>query len=217
MLSPQEWEERKTQVGASDVPKLFNFDNKGAKDLWKEKTGLIDKPMFENKYTRAGNIIEEPCLIYAFNKLGIENYSMDDRIEHSDIPSFVVSLDGLDADNNIPVENKSIKHTTYAFNASRFNDRGLEDTTYYRQLMAQVGVLNASGGWLVYNVLQDIDYENPIMYEPNEIVQERRWHKRNDKIIKEIERRVSYFLKCMKEKTEPKEADYKKYVKSVTG
>lgn len=209
MLSPADWEERKSQVGASDVPKLFNFDNKGAKDLWKEKIGLIDKPMFENRYTQAGNIIEEPCLMYAFDKLGIENYSMDDRIEHPDIPGFVVSLDGLDVDNNIPVENKGIKHTTYTHNASRFNDRGLEDTTYYRQLMSQVGALNAPGGWLIYNVLQEEDYEHPIMYEPNEIVQERRWHERNDKLIKEIESRVKYFLKCMREETEPSEEKYK--------
>ena len=215
MLTPAEWEQRKTQVGASDVPKLFNFDNKGAKDLWREKVGLLDKAMFENKYTVAGNIIEEPSLLHAFQQLGIKRYSMNDRIEHTDIKGFMVSLDGLDLENYVPIENKSIKHSTWVQNSARFNEKGIEDVTYYRQLQAQISALNASGGWLVYNVLQDVDYVHPVLYEPSEEKQERRYHKRDGKMIKEIEKRVSYFLECMKEKKEPKETDYKRYARGV--
>ena len=212
MLSPAEWEERKSQIGASDVPKIFNFDNKGAYNLWLEKTGQIEKEQFENKYTNAGNVLEDRCLLYAYEMLGISNYSMDDRIEHPKIKGFVVSLDGLDLENNVPVVNKTIKHTTYRKNVARFNERGLEDTTYYRQLQAQISVLNASGGWLIYNVLGDDDYIYPELYEPNEIIQERRFHERDEKMIKEIDSRVSYMLKCMKEMKRPSEKRYKEWV-----
>lgn len=209
MLTPEEWEQRKQQVGASDVPKLFNFDNLGAKRLWRQKVGLEEIVQFENQYTIAGNITEEPCLQYAFEKIGIDNYTLDDRVEHPSIPNFVVSLDGYIVDDNIPVENKSIKHSSYARNIVRFNERGLEDTTYYRQLQAQISALNASGGWLIYNVLQDSDYDNPILYEPSEFKQERRYYKRDDKMIQEIENRVRYMLRCMQTETEPSEKEYK--------
>ena len=40
MLNEFERNERMHQLGASDIHKIFNFNNKGAFDLWQEKNGI---------------------------------------------------------------------------------------------------------------------------------------------------------------------------------
>ena len=50
MLNSEERELRKSQVGASEVYKLFNFDNQTLQSLFKQKIGVEDVPELDNEY-----------------------------------------------------------------------------------------------------------------------------------------------------------------------
>lgn len=199
MLNKEERELRKTQIGASDIHKIFNFDNKGAYDLWAEKVGLKELSEFENKYMLAGNILEEDCLIYFFNKNDIKGYELNKRIEHNKIKNFVVSTDGLFE--NIPVENKTI-------NARDFSKLSKPHKKYYIQLQAQLSCTRGDYGYLVYNMVDDAVLNDPINYTPSDITQESFKIEKDIQLIAEIEERVEYFLWCVLYHREPSEADY---------
>ena len=62
MLSLEEKEIRRNQIGASEVYKLLNFDTQEAQDLWELKIGLQDYQEIDNDSITAGNILEEDCL-----------------------------------------------------------------------------------------------------------------------------------------------------------
>ena len=197
MLTLEQMEERKNQVGASDVYYLLNFDNKKPKDLWLEKIGRKEMTFFENIYTRAGNIVEEPCLVHYLEPFK-EPYTLGERVEHKDIKRFVSSTDGLV--NGVPVENKTIKAENYKEN--------MMNKQYYTQLQAQIACTNADKGIILYNLLEAEDYEHPLLYEPKQFVHV---YDRDDELIEEIESRVQYFLQCMDNEVEPNEKDYGDY------
>ena len=62
MLSIEEREERKKQIGASEIYKLLNFDTQDCQNLWEFKIGLIDYEELDNEAITCGNILEEDCL-----------------------------------------------------------------------------------------------------------------------------------------------------------
>ena len=82
MLNELERNERLNQLGASDMHKLFNFNNKGAQDLWKEKLGLITRDELNTKSVSAGNLLEEDCLNYYFKNKGVHDFTLNERVEH---------------------------------------------------------------------------------------------------------------------------------------
>lgn len=205
MLNAEQWEERRNQVGASDVYYLLNFDNKTPKKLWREKTGGSEPSFFENKYTVFGNIVEEPCLKFFFNSHK-GSYELDKRVAHKDIERFVSSTDGMlkEATERIPVENKTIKSEKYT--------KDMINKQYYTQLQAQISCAGSSHGYLIYNTAKDEDYEHPLLYEPSKETQFVHKYDRDDELIANIENRVRYFLFCIDDKIEPTEKGYKEFM-----
>jgi len=199
MLNENERQERLTQLGASDVHKIFNFDNKGAIDLWKEKMGYIERKEISNHSLTAGNLLEEDCLYYFFNAIGEKDFTINERVEHKKIKNFVVSTDAIV--NGIPVENKTMKYENYAKLLK-------PERTHYIQLHAQMSCLNAERGYLVYNAVDDDDLNNPLMYQPNTFKQEYYLIEAEQDLIDEIEKRAKYFLWCLEYKRQPSESHY---------
>ena len=199
MLNEFERNERMHQLGASDIHKIFNFNNKGAFDLWQEKMGLIEKPQIETQSMTAGNLLEEDCLVFFFNRKSIKDYVLNERVEHRDIKNFVVSTDGLFDD--IPVENKTKNMDGFAKMTS-------PERNHILQLHAQMSCLNSDHGYIVYNAVTDEDLINPLMYIPSELKQEVFEIKADIDLIKEIESRAKYFLWCVEYKRRPTEQDY---------
>lgn len=199
MLNNEERVLRKSQIGASDIHKIFNFDNKGAIELWKEKVGLKELSDFNNQYMTAGNLLEEDCLVYFFNKHDIKGYELNKRIEHEKIKNFVVSTDGLNGD--IPIENKTI-------NARDFATLDKPSRNYYIQLQAQLSCTKGDYGYIVYNMVDNESLEDPINYKPSDIKQESFKVEKDIELIAEIESRVEYFLWCVEYHREPSEAHY---------
>ena len=199
MLNETERNERLTQLGASDIHKIFNFNNKGALDLWMEKMGLLEKKEFDSISMSAGNLLEEDCLKFFFQSRNIKNYTLNRRVEHSKIPNFVVSLDG--EYNSIPVENKMMRMDKFVL---------LEkpERNHYLQLHAQMSCLGANKGYIVYNAVSDEDLENPLNYNPSALTQEVFEIGADKDLIQEIESRAAYFLWCLKYKRTPSEQHY---------
>lgn len=201
MLNAEQWEERRNQVGASDVYYLLNFDNKTPKKLWREKIGELEPSLFENKYTVFGNIVEEPCLQFFF-KSHKGSHEFDKRVPHKHIERFVSSTDGMLE--GVPIENKTIKVEKYK--------EGMINKQYYTQLQAQISCTGASHGYIVYNTAKEEDYEHPLLYEPSDKTQFVHRYDRDDELIKNIENRVRYFLTCIDDKIEPSENGYKEWL-----
>lgn len=199
MLNEFERNERMHQLGASDIHKIFNFNNKGAFDLWQEKMGLIEKPQIETRSMTAGNLLEEDCLVFFFNRKGIIDYTLNERIEHAEIKNFVVSTDGIFG--ITPVENKTTKMSKFATLSS-------PERNHYLQLHAQMSCLGSEKGYIVYNAVTDEDLNNPLLYVPSELKQEVFEIKADIDLIKEIESRAKYFLWCVEYKRRPTEQDY---------
>lgn len=199
MLNEFERNERMHQLGASDIHKIFNFNNKGAFDLWQEKMGLIEKPQIETRSMTAGNLLEEDCLVFFFNRKGIIDYTLNERIEHAEIKNFVVSTDGVFS--TTPVENKTTKMSKFATLSS-------PERNHYLQLHAQMSCLGSEKGYIVYNAVTDEDLNNPLLYVPSELKQEVFEIKADIDLIKEIESRATYFLWCVEFKRTPSEQDY---------
>lgn len=204
MLNKEERERRKDTLGASDMGLIFNFDNKTAKDLWREKLGLIEERFFENKYTIAGNIIEETALNFFFENNSMKEVSFNDQVEHKDIKNLVSSLDAKfkEVDGGwIPVENKTI-------NIKAYGELKTIPRRYLIQVQTQIACVGSKYGIIVFNAMESIDYEFPLEYEPNNLKQEYFVIERDDVLIKEIEERAKYFLWCLKYKREPSEKHF---------
>jgi len=199
MLNETERNERLNQLGASDIHKIFNFNNKGALDLWMEKMGLLERKEFDSVSMNAGNLLEEDCLKFFFDSKNIKDYTLNRRVEHSKIENFVVSLDGEYS--FIPVENKTIRMDKFAVLTK-------PERNHYLQIHAQMACLNSNEGYIVYNAVKEEDLENPLNYKPSVLSQEI-FHITADKeLIQEIESRASYFLWCLKYKRTPSEQHY---------
>ena len=203
MLTNEEIAVRRTTVGASDVPKLFNsFDNKKAQDLWEFKVGLTEHIELDNKYITFGNLTEEVCLQQYFKDFEMDGV-MNERIEHTSIKSFIASTDGLVGD--IPIENKGK-------NEKGFYALEKPERDHIIQVYAQLSCTGGDFGVIVYNCATEEDYELPLLYNP-EGKQRIFTVERDDKFIEELEQRVTYFLMCMREVKRPSEKDFKEWLK----
>ena len=214
MLSAEEREIRKKQVGASEIYKLLNFDTEAVQDLFDQKVGLQPFPELDNDAIIAGNILEEQCLEY-YAKSNNVKIIMDERIEHKDIKGLVASLDARDVTRGIPVENKAINQTVWeswiakrAFNAKWGNTKLNIPKSYYCQAQTQIAVLGSDYGILNVNTLTDEEQEDPISVVITDIHNKQIVINRDEKLINELELRAKYMLDCIKYKYRPSEQDF---------
>lgn len=214
MISLKEKEERKKQIGASEVYKLLNFDTQEAQDLWELKIGLQDYIELDNDAITAGNILEEDCLKY-YEKKCNENLVFNERIYSKKIEGLVVSLDARTKEYNIPIENKVINERTWnSWTAKRSYNAEYEGvklnipTSYYCQIQTQIYVLDADYGVLNVNTLTDEEQEDPINVVITELHNKPIIIPKNDMAINELTKRIKYMLNCMKHKVRPSELDY---------
>lgn len=214
MLSLEEREERRHQLGASEIHKIFNFDSQECQDLWELKIGLQDYQELDNDAITAGNILEEDCLKY-FEKTNKVELIPNERIEHKTIKGLVASLDARISDTSIPVENKVINEQTWLkWQAKRVSNAEYNGcklnipNSYYLQLQTQIAVLDVEKGILNVNTLTDEEQEDPLNVEITELHNKQISIPRNNRVIAEIEKRAEYMLNCMKYKIRPSEMDY---------
>lgn len=213
MLSLEEREIRRKQIGASEIYKLFNFDSQEAQDLWELKVGIQDYQELDNDAITAGNILEEDCLKYYANKYNVE-LVFNERIE-GPIKGLVVSLDARSKDNNLPIENKVVNEKTWLswqakrdFNAIYGCEKLNIPKSYYYQIQTQIWVLDSEYGILNVNTLTDEEQEDPINVVITDLHNKPVIIQRNDIVIEEIFKRVKYMLDCMKHMKRPSELDY---------
>ena len=200
MLNSEERELRKSQVGASEVYKLFNFDNQTLQSLFKQKIGVEDVPEFDNEYIRAGNILEEDCIKFYLEKNGIKEYTLNQRFEHSTIPNFVASTDGFA---NIPIEIKTVGMEKFVKISATEQEKN-----HYIQVQAQMSCSGTDSAVIVYFGLTDYDRQFPLEYTPSEFTMHSIVVFRDDELIQEMEERVKYFLWCVQYHWTPSEKDY---------
>lgn len=213
MLSLEEREIRRKQIGASEVYKLFNFDSQEAQDLWELKVGLQDYQELDNDAITAGNILEEECLLY-YSKENCKPLVFNERV-NTNLDGFVVSLDAREYDTNIPVENKVINEKTWQSwivkKGGNAEYEGLKlnvPKSYYYQLQTQMSALDVEKGVLNVNTLTDEEQENPINVVITPLHNKQVWIEQDKSVEEEIYRRAKYMLNCMKYKTRPSELDY---------
>lgn len=213
MLSLEEREIRRKQIGASEVYKLFNFDSQEAQDLWELKVGIQDYQELDNDAITAGNILEEECLKYYANTNNVK-LVYNERMETS-IKDFVVSLDAREEDAYIPVENKVINERTWqswfakrTYNAEYEGIKLNIPKSYYYQLQAQIFALGIDYGVLNVNTLTDEEQEDPINVIITELHNKQVIIQKNEEAINEMTKRVSYMLDCMKYMRRPSELEY---------
>lgn len=214
MLSLEERETRRKQIGASEIHKLLNFDNQDCQDLWELKIKLQDYYEIDNDATIAGNILEEDCLKFYSDSTGKE-LILNERIEHKTIKGLVASLDAREAETSIPVENKVINEKTWTdWIAKRSWNAIYEDIKlnipkiYYCQVQIQMAVLEVEKGILNVNTLTDEEQEDPINVTITDLHNKQVPIERNNELIRELEKRASYMLDCIKYKLRPSEQDY---------
>lgn len=218
MLSLEEREIRRKQLGASEIYKILNFDSQDAQDLWELKIGLQDYQEIDNDAITAGNILEEDCLKY-FEKVNNVPLIYNSRIIDSHIDGLVVSLDAYIPNGinglGVPVENKVINERTWlSWIAKRGGNAEYEGIklnipkSYYYQIQTQMYVLESDEGILNVNTLTDEEQEDPINVVITDLHNKQITIKRDDVVIEEIMKRASYMLYCMKYKVRPSEMDY---------
>lgn len=214
MLSLSEREERKKQLGASEIYKILNFDNQECQDLWELKVGLQDYQDLDNNAILAGNILEEECLRY-FEKTNNVTLIFNERIEHKNIKGLVASLDARTDSTSIPIENKVINEKTWDSWLAKRNFNAVYDdmklnipNSYYCQVQTQIAVLDVEYGFLNVNTLTYEEQEDPINVKITDLHNKQIKIPRDDKVINELELRAKYMLHCMEYKIRPSEIDY---------
>ncbi len=214
MLSLEEREERRHQLGASEIHKILNFDSQECQDLWELKVGLADYKELDNDAIDAGNILEEDCLKY-FERVNKVELKLNERIEHKTIKGLIASLDARVSDTSIPIENKVINESTWnKWIAKRSFNTVYEDLklnipkSYYCQVQTQIAVLDVEKGILNVNTLTDEEQEDPLNVVITDIHNKQVTIYRDETLIKELETRAKYMLQCMKHKIRPSEVDY---------
>lgn len=214
MLSLEEREIRRKQLGASEIYKILNFDSQTAQDLWELKLGLQDYEELGNDAITCGNILEEDCLRY-YEKINNCELIFNERIEHKKIKGLVVSLDAREKNTSIPIENKVINEKTFKdwiakrnYNAIYENIKLNIPTNYYCQIQIQMAVLEVEKGILNVNTLTDEEQEDPINVIITDLHNKQIEIKRNEDLIQELESRAKYFLNCIQYKRRPNENDY---------
>ncbi len=222
MLSLEEREERRHQLGASEIHKILNFDTQECQQLWELKVGIRNYEELDNDAIDAGNILEEPCLDY-FEKENNVELVRNERIEHKTIPGLVASYDARISDTQIPVENKVINEESFkkwiakrSFNALYMDLKLNISNAYYCQCQIQMQISGVDKAILNVNTLTDEEQENPINVVITDIHNKQIEILRDDPLIKELESRAKYMLHCMKYKRRPSEKEYfEKYVLEV--
>lgn len=214
MLSIEEREERKKQVGASEIHKLLNFDTNECQDLWELKLSLQEYIELENDSITAGNILEEDCLDY-YEKTTGKKLIRNERIENKRVKGLVVSLDAREEETNIPVENKVVNVRTWEkWKSKRVYNAEYEDIklnipkSYYYQLQAQITTLEVESGILNVNTLSDEEQLDPINVEISNEHNKQVVIHRNEPVIAMLESRAKYFLECVKHKKRPSENEF---------
>ena len=214
MLSLEEREIRRKQIGASEIYKLFNFDSQEAQDLWELKIGLQDYQENDSDAITAGNILEEECLKFYANSNNVE-LIYNERIPVKDIPELVVSLDAREKKSSIPVENKVINERTWqSWIAKRGGNAEYDGTnlnipkSYFYQLQTQMYACNTDFGVLNVNTLTDEEQEDPINVIITDLHNKQIVIRRDETITNEIIKRARYMLNCMKYKRRPSELEY---------
>lgn len=215
MLSPSEREERRKQLGASEIYKILNFDTQECQQLWELKVSIRDYEEIDNDAIDAGNILEEDGLNYYANDNKVE-LLRNERIEHPLISGLVVSYDAREKDTLIPVENKTINQKTFddwiakrSFNAI-YDDIKLNiPKSYFCQCQMQMKVSNdAEKAILNVNTLTDIEQNDPLNVVITDLHNKQIEIFRDDNLILELESRAKYFLHCMRYKKRPREIEY---------
>lgn len=214
MLSLEEREIRRKQLGASEIHKILNFDSQAAQDLWELKLGLQAYEELDNDAITSGNILEEDCLKY-YERVNDCELIFNERIEHKKIKGLVVSLDAREKDTSIPIENKVINEKTFkgwiakrSFNAIYENIKLNIPISYYCQIQIQMAVLEVEKGILNVNTLTDEEQEDPINVIITDLHNKQIEIIRDEELIHELETRAKYFLNFVKYKKRPNENDY---------
>lgn len=201
MLNSEERELRKSQVGASEVYKLFNFDSQTLQSLFLQKIGIEEVPELDNEAIRAGNILEEDCIMFYLEKNNIKAYVLNKRFEHSTIKNFVASTDGFSI---IPIEIKTVGMEKFI----KVCSENKPDKNHYIQCQAQMSCSGTDSSVIVYFGLTNYDRQFPLEYVPNEFTMHPIGIWRDDELIQEMEERVKYFLWCVQYHWTPSEKDY---------
>ena len=214
MLSLEEREERRTQIGASEIHKILNFDSQECQDLWELKIGLQDYQELENDAITAGNILEEDCLKFYEDTNNVK-LIFNERLEHKKIKGLVVSLDAREKETSIPVENKVINEKTFKNWVAKRKSNAIYEaiklnipTNYYCQIQAQIMVCGTDKGILNVNTLTDEEQEDPINVLITDLHNKQIEILRDDILIDELEKRARYMLDCIKYKKRPSENEY---------
>lgn len=214
MISLEEREIRRKQLGASEIYKVLNFDSQTAQDLWELKLGLQDYEELDNDAVTSGNILEEDCLKY-YEKVNNCELIFNERIEHKRIKGLVVSLDAREKTTSIPIENKVINEKTFrswiakrSYNAIYEGIKLNIPTNYYCQVQIQMAVLEVEKGILNVNTLTDEEQEDPINVIITDLHNKQIEITKDDGLVQELEKRAEYFLNCIKYKKRPSENDY---------
>lgn len=214
MLSAKEREERKHQIGASEIYILLNFDSQTCQNLWELKVGLQDYQEVSNSAIDCGNILEEDCLKY-YEKTNKTKLIYNERIESKQIKGLVVSLDSREYETNIPVENKVINIKTWKkwiakkkYNAEYQNIKLNVPISYYCQIQTQMYVLETKIGILNINTLTDEEQQDPINVIISDSHNKQIKIIRDDFLINDLKNRAIFMLDCMNFKKRPSEIDY---------
>lgn len=214
MLSAKEREERKHQIGASEIYILLNFDSQTCQNLWELKVGLQDYQEFSNSAIDCGNILEEDCLKY-YENTNKTKLIYNERIESKQIKGLVVSLDSREYETNIPVENKVINIKTWKkwiakkkYNAEYQNIKLNVPISYYCQIQTQMYVLGTKIGILNINTLTDEEQQDPINVIISGSHNKQIKIIRDDFLINDLKNRAIFMLDCMNFKKRPSEIDY---------
>ena len=214
MLSIEEREERKKQIGASEIYKLLNFDTQDCQNLWEFKIGLIDYEELDNEAITCGNILEEDCLKFYEESTG-NKLLFNERIENPRIKDLVVSLDSREIISGIPVENKVIKMSTFekwkakrSYNAEWNGIKLNIPKSYYCQVQIQMASLDKNKGILNVNTLTEEEQNDPLNVTITELQNKQIPIKEDKELINNLETRAKYMLDCIKYKKRPSEVEF---------
>lgn len=214
MLSNKEREERRKQIGASEIYKLLNFDTQDCQSLWELKIGLIDYEELDNEAITCGNILEEDCLKFYEKDTG-NKLILNERIENPRVKGLVVSLDSREEKSGIPVENKVINISTFekwiakkTYNAEWNGVKLNIPKSYYCQVQIQMATLNKEYGILNVNTLTDEEQADPLNVNISELQNKQIRINADYDLINELEKRAKYILECIKFKKRPSEVEF---------
>jgi len=131
--------------GASDTQKmLMGLNTKGFKEFWYVKTGEIESDFVPNKYTLAGDLLEEPVLKTIHN-----NMELSPVCRYNDY--LRANLDGLH--NDTIYEIKCCNYESVLFTGVK------KDKWYRKQVQVQMFVSGIRKAKLCYYAVMPHEYE----------------------------------------------------------